>query len=178
MGRTGWSVAAERWDPILRALVGAPRCPQRQALLLEMSEDVCRSCANPMCARAWARVMLVCVCCVCMCLFVRVRVQGPVSRAGSCLRACVVACVHVHGGVYMAWARVHVSACACSCTRGRVCACVSMWWWLDSGTSTGLRGVGHLSLPPALWWTASGHGGRGATRALGRAGRGDVHTPV
>lgn len=46
--------------------------------------------------------------CVCMCLFVRVRVQGPVSRAGSCLRACVVACVHVHGSVYMAWARVHM----------------------------------------------------------------------
>lgn len=122
MGRTGWSVAAERWDPVLRALVGAPRCPQRQALLLEMSEDVCRSCANLTCARAWARVMLVCVCCVCMYVPVRVRVQGPVSCAGSCLRACVVACVHVHGGVCMAWARVHMCLHAHAPAHVGVCA--------------------------------------------------------
>lgn len=180
MVRTGWSVAAECWDPVLRALVGAPRCPQRQALLLEMSEDVCRSCANPTCARAWARVMLVCVCCVCMhvpvCACACARACESCRQLSACVCGCVCArawkCVHGMGTC------AHVSACACSCTRGRVCACVSMWRWLDSGTSTGLRGVGHLSLPPALWWTASGHGGRGATRALGRAGRGDMRTPV
>lgn len=124
MGRTGWSVAAERWDPILRALVGAPRCPQRQALLLEMSEDVCRSCANPTCARAWARVMLVCVCCVCM--HVPVCACACARACESCrqLSACVCGCVCAR-----AWRCVHgVGTCARVCMRMllHTWACVRM----------------------------------------------------